>query len=109
MTEGQELALEQLEEIERSSDGLLEIVEVIKPQGLVESLRVIITVFCGSYEKAVDGLPLKTRERLTIGVPPEFPFVVPDASTKHPRFAGFPHVQWKTKFCLYQSPSNSCF
>lgn len=105
MTEGQELALEQLEEIETSSEGLLEIVEVIKPQGLVESLRVVITVFCGSYEKAANGLPLKTRERLTISVPPEFPFEVPDVSTTHHRFAEFPHVQWKAKFCLYQSPA----
>lgn len=105
MTEGQELALEQLEEIETSSDGLLEIVEVIKPQGLVESLRVVITVFCGSYKKAANGLPLKTRERLTLSVAPEFPFVVPDVRTEHHRFAGFPHVQWKTKFCLYQSPA----
>nr|HQU92609.1 ThiF family adenylyltransferase [Pyrinomonadaceae bacterium] len=105
MTEGQELAIEQLEEIETSSDGLLEIVEVIRPQGVVESLRVVISVFCGSYERAANGLPLKTRERLTLSVAPEFPFVVPEVSTEHHRFAGFPHVQWKTKFCLYQSPA----
>lgn len=105
MTEGQELAVEQLEEIETTSGGRLEIVEVVRPQDGVENMSVVITVFCGSYEKATNGLPLRARERFVLNVPAGFPFELPDVNTTHHRFAGFPHVQWKTKLCLFQSPA----
>lgn len=104
MTEGQELALEQLLDVEASSRGKLEVFEILRPQDTSESLRLVITLFCGSYKKVANGLPLKTRERLTISVSPDFPFQVPEVNATDDRFADFPHVQWKTKFCIYQSP-----
>ena len=105
MTEGQELALEQLLDLQASSGGKLEVFEINRPKDESESLRLVITVFCGSYKKASNGLPLKMRERLTIRVAPDFPFQVPEVNATHHRFADFPHVQWKTKFCIYQSPA----
>ncbi len=50
-------------------------------------------------------MPLRPRERLTIGVPGRFPFAIPFVRTPHTRWAGTPHVQWGRQLCLYISPS----
>ena len=48
---------------------------------------------------------MRPRERLTIGVPEQFPFAIPFVRTLHVRWAGTPHVQWGRLLCLYVSPS----
>ena len=101
MTKGQNLAIEQLREIEAVAPGLLELVEVSE----LESgwLRIELSVYCGNFKKEPEGLPLRARERFCVHVPPDFPFEVPSVEVRHDRFAGFPHVQWKHHLCLYIS------
>ena len=103
MTDGQELACRQIREIAFRSEGALEVIEVsnwLKGEWLAAD----ISVRCTSYERREGGLPLRKRERLTILVPPAFPYERPRVYAPHPRFAGFPHVFWRRWLCLYQAP-----
>src|SRR5438552_1810557 len=102
MTPGQELALEQLNDIATQSGGRLEVLSV-SPNG--EYLRADISVSCRGLPSTPEGLRLRPRERIFIDIPTDFPFVYPEASTRHTRFAGFPHVQRKRHLCLYAAPS----
>ena len=38
-------------------------------------------------------------------MPADFPYQLPATWTRHLRFAGLPHVQWKRHLCLYQAPA----
>lgn len=102
MTKGQKLAVEQLQEIAAISDGLLEIISVTE-QSIYT--KVEISISCSNMDKKPDGLPIRNRERFFILIPLDFPFDIPTVCTRHTRFAGFPHVQWKRWLCLYQSPA----
>ena len=102
MTQGQELAVEQLQEIAVASDGLLEVISVADCPRFT---KVEIAIYCGSMNRKPDGLPLRDRERIVVAIPSDFPFEPAPLYTHHTRFAGFPHVQWKRFPCLYQSPA----
>jgi integrative and conjugative element protein (TIGR02256 family) len=104
MTPGQKLALEQLRSIAASSAGLLEIVSVgpyVKGTGIYAD----VSISCRGYPRGSGGLALRPRERVYIGIPADFPFAYPEVWTRHHRFAGFPHVQWKRHLCLYAAPA----
>ena len=102
LTNGQQLALEQLYEIEAYGNQALEIIQVEQKE---KKFRIEISIDCTGYKKINNGLPLRSRERFIIILPEDFPFELPRIVTKHTRFAGFPHVQWKRLLCLYISPS----
>jgi len=102
-SEGQKLALQQLEEIEASNNYVFEIINVIDPDKEYSFLRIDTSVYCGDFEKAKGGLPLRERERFRFVIRSDFPLSPPSIYTLHSRFAGWPHVQWKSSLCLYQS------
>ena len=101
MTDGQRLALEQLQEIEQASEGLLEIVKHCTE----EWLGIEVSLACDEYPRTAKGLPLRQRERFFIGVDTDFPSHPPALLVAHTRWAGAPHVQWGNSLCLYQSPA----
>src|SRR5947207_2201718 len=105
MTEGQAAALDQVRDIAAAGPAL-ELLAVREPSGDRPNLIVEASVPCGHYERRPIGLPLRSRERLLIFIPPGFPFDIPTVETPHTRFAGFPHVQWGRHLCLYQAPAS---
>jgi hypothetical protein len=105
MTEGQELALEQLRAVEAASGGLLSVEPLKTPADPGDALVVKVTISCADLERAEGGLPLEDSEEVVVRVPPDFPYRYPAAWTLHHRFAGFPHVNWKSSLCLYQAPA----
>ena len=105
MTKGQQQAIEQLREIEKASQGSFEIVSIKGFRVDNGSVKIEISFSCEDIVKEQLGLPLKDRERFVLEIPPLFPFECPQVTTPHHRFAGFPHVQWENRLCLYQSPS----
>jgi integrative and conjugative element protein (TIGR02256 family) len=105
MTRGQEIALEQLRDIEAAAEGSIELLRTLPQLDKLSDLRVELSIECEAILKTSEGLPLRSRERFQIDVPPDFPFAVPSVNLRHVRFAGFPHVQWGSHLCLYQSPA----
>jgi len=104
MSPGQYLAIEQLEAIQEASSGLFEIVKTLPPSAENPLCRVLISLSCKGVECAPAGLPLREREQFTLLIPSDFPFTVPHVWVPHDRFAGKPHVQWKSHLCIYQAP-----
>lgn len=104
LSNGQQLALQQLHEIERFADGALEILRINQPAELGKRMEVVISVRCADMAKASGGLPLAQRERIIAVIPADFPFLPPGFWSTHARLAGFPHVQWSRYLCVYQSP-----
>lgn len=100
---GQKLALQQLEEVESSNNYVFEITNVIDPDKENSFLRIDTSVYCGDFDKATGGLPLRERECFRFVIYSDFPLRPPSVYTLHSRFAGRPHVQWKSSLCLYQS------
>jgi integrative and conjugative element protein (TIGR02256 family) len=105
MTPGQELAREELREIEAASQGAFEVLSFRPPDENCRSAIAEISVACSDMPQAEGGIKLRHRERFQIFIPPDFPFEIPRTYTTHQRFAGFPHVQWQKHLCLYQSSS----
>jgi integrative and conjugative element protein (TIGR02256 family) len=104
MTQGQELAIEQLRAIETADATVFEIIKTLPPSMENPLLRVVVGLNCRGLECVADGLPLREREKFTILIPPDFPFSIPHIWSTHERFAGKPHVQWKRHLCIYQAP-----
>ncbi len=102
-TAGQEQALEELRRI-ASAGPALQVLRVWRRERS-ESVFVDISVDCSNLQTATGGVRLRMRERLTLGLPPQFPFAVPTASTPHTRWAKVEHVQWGRHLCLYVSPA----
>ena len=105
MTEGQELAVQQLRAVQERSSGAFEVVEIGERLNSIGWLIVLVRVDCSGKEYRPGGVQLKRREWLKLVIPPDFPYQIPSAWTPHTRFAGLPHVQWKRHLCLYQAPS----
>ena len=104
MNDGYRLAGEQLREIADASDGTVQIRdETTRPSGYHQ---LDITIRFDGLERTEDGLAVRAREPFQIIVPPTFPFQHPVVKTPHSRFAGFRHVQWRRRPCLYQSSSD---
>ncbi len=102
-TAGQEQALEELRRI-ASAGPALQVLRAWR-QERSESVFVDISVDCANLRTAAGGVRLRMRERLTLGLPPRFPFAIPTVWTPHMRWAGIPHVQWGRHLCLYVSPA----
>ena len=110
LTAGQQQALDELHEVEEADPAALEILEIQQPT-YWSWLQIIISI------ETADAIPdnktastgpcadIRARERFTITVPPNFPFVPPQVSVPHDRFADLPHVQWRHHLCLYVSPT----
>jgi integrative and conjugative element protein (TIGR02256 family) len=105
MTEGQELALEQLRAVQEKSSGAFEVVRVAEQLNAAGWLHLLVSLDCSGKESLPDGVRLKRREWFTLAIPSDFPYGIPAVWTHHRRFAGLPHVQWKRHLCLYQAPA----
>ena len=102
LTGGQRRAIDELRRIAAVGRGL----DIVREhQGGDGYLLLDVSVDCSNVQPTADGVRMRPRERLTIGVPAEFPFELPFVSTPHTRWAGTPHVQWGRVLCLYVSPS----
>ncbi len=114
-SDGQNLALQQLKDIESSDNYAFEITNVIDSDDESSLLKIDISIHCGGLKKAEGGLPLRERERFQFSVKKDFPLSLPSTNVLHDRFFSWPHVQWKNHLCLYQSsqfewnPSNGMF
>jgi predicted acylesterase/phospholipase RssA len=103
-TEGQELALRQLRSIQLATAVGLDLLDIQEPNA-GDSMSVEVSVDCAGIVHRADGIVLHGRERLDISIPPGFPHHVPTVTTRHARWAGTPHVQWRRQLCLYAAES----
>lgn len=105
MTEGQQLATEQLRAVQERALGAFEVVQIAEQLNAAGWLHIDISLDCSGKAYSEGGVGLKRREWFTIGAPADFPYQLPAIWTRHTRFAGLPHVQWKRHLCLYQAPA----
>ena len=103
ITSGQLLAIEQLVEISKGSDGQLEIVEIISPEAEAQNLQIRLSIETRQFPIKTGGFSFRSREGLNVYVPSKFPLKAPSIYFVHKRFMGYPHVQWGSYICLYQS------
>ena len=104
MSEGQAIALKQLERLARVENSSFRIDNVEAIEKPNDPLLIDVSIDCSSYQREPGGLDLHDRESVRISVHSDFPFRVPRVDTLHSRFLGFPHVQWGRHLCLYISP-----
>jgi integrative and conjugative element protein (TIGR02256 family) len=102
---GQRLAADQLTEIAGHSDGAVEILHGPRRAGTGQAAVIGVALDCSGIASTPGGLRLRAREAFSLEISPEFPFTVPQVSVTHTRWAGTPHVQWRTIICLYAAPS----
>lgn len=102
LSNGQQLALLQLEDIVAKSNGGLEFLGQAVKSKSKGYLWVHLSLETKDYRTA-NGLAFRDRERVSLHLHPDFPFKKPDIYFGHKRFIGAPHVQWGTYICLYQS------
>lgn len=101
MTVGQERAVRELERLSSLyPDGFEATVLNETSNGW---LAAEISLRLGPMETRPGGLDFRERENFILMIPPDFPFDIPSLKVTHNRFAGFPHVNWATNICLYQS------
>ncbi len=103
VSEGQLIALAQLQRIAETDRSPVRIVGIDEETAPGASLNIDITLDCTRYERVEGGLPLHDRESVTLSVPADFPFTPPAVDTAHTRFHGFGHVQWGHRLCVYLS------
>lgn len=103
LSQGQQLALTQLEDIAANSNGALEILEPAVGSTLDGYIWIHLSLRTKHY-RVGNGLAFRDRERISLHVGPDFPFNKPEIHFRHKRFIGAPHVQWGSSICLYQSP-----
>lgn len=112
MTPGQARAVRELNRLQAADPDGFQIVET--PCVVKGLLRALISLRLGPMEAREGGLDLREREEFVLTVPSDFPFDQPILKVRHLRFAGFPHVIWSKKLCLYQAalewnPSDGLF
>ncbi len=103
LSDGQRLALGQLQRVAITDDAAIRIIDVEDKDRAEDSLSIDISLDCRHYAQAEGGVPLHAKESVRLRIPADFPFATPSVWTAHTRFLGFPHVQWGTYLCLYQS------
>ena len=103
LTEGQQLALDQLHRIAQASQGSMAATHVTASTGRSGYVEARISVGCANLPRTQGGLRLRSVEAVTLLIPPNFPFAAPSVRTRHTRFAGAPHVNWGRHLCLYRS------
>jgi len=57
-----------------------------------------------AFSLGTGGLEVQPLERVTVLVAQNYPAAPPQASVKHLRWAGFPHVLQGTRLCIYLDP-----
>lgn len=102
-TRGQQLALDQLQDIAAASDDTIDIVDVKPPAGEGLSLVIRVSIDTSGYVYEDGGFEYRRREPLNIHVTPRFPVEPPRVYFAHKRFLGRAHVQWGDYLCLYQA------
>lgn len=100
---GQNLAIDQLEDIVGRAKGALTIEDMSPPHEDGGLAIVTFTFSTAHLEKVLNGLPIRPRERLRAFIPQNFPLTPPSLYSDHKRFKGYPHVQWGDSICLFQS------
>ncbi|MFF3359776.1 ThiF family adenylyltransferase [Streptomyces sp. NPDC002917] len=103
LTEGQQLALDQLRRIVQASTGSMAATHVTASTIRSGYLEARISISCANLPRTQSGLRLRSVEAVTLLIPPRFPFTTPSVQTRHTRFAGAPHVNWGRHLCLYRS------
>jgi predicted acylesterase/phospholipase RssA len=104
-TPGQELAIRQLRSIELASPLGLEIVDIGEPSAENPRMWARISLDCAGVPLEPAGIRLRERERISIGIDPDFPYDYPATWVRHGRWSGTPHVQWRRFLCLYAAPA----
>ncbi|MBH2008461.1 MAG: ThiF family adenylyltransferase [Xanthomonadaceae bacterium] len=102
LSQGQQLALLQLDDIVANSNGTLEFLEPVAESTSKGHIWVRLSLETKDY-RTEKGLAFRDRERISLHLHPDFPFKKPDIYFAHKRFIGTPHVQWGNSICLYQS------
>ena len=69
-----------------------------------DDMLVDLLVDCAAPQSWRPAVELDANERVTVGIPPDYPLRAPWVRTRHRRFARLPHVVWGTGICLYLSP-----
>lgn len=104
LTRGQRLSVEQVEALCAVAPDAI---ELVSSQATTDSTLLVLDVSLNlsglPYSPA--GIRVGPRERFQILVFDDFPYSVPSVWTRHSRWAGTPHVQWRQHLCLYQAPS----
>ncbi len=104
LSDGQQLALKQLERISNIPSSALRIDHIVDKETEYELLRIDLSIDCTHYDKAKGGIELHDRESFRIWIAHDFPWKLPHIRTPHTRFRSFRHVQWSNYLCLYISP-----
>lgn len=102
MTDGQRLALRQLDAIAAAGEGL-EVLGEYDPDKEGRAILVEVSLDCGGFEHRAEGIRVRGRERFELLIASDFPWSAPSAFTPHKRWAGSPHVQWGNHLCTYQT------
>ncbi|MBI5861036.1 MAG: ThiF family adenylyltransferase [Rhodocyclales bacterium] len=102
LSQGQQLALRQLNDIVANSNGVLEVLEPATESKSKGFIWIRLSLETKNYRTG-NGLAFRDRERISLHLHPDFPFKKPDIYFTHTRFIGTPHVQWGNSICLYQS------
>jgi integrative and conjugative element protein (TIGR02256 family) len=105
MTEGERLALRQLEAVASGGDAL-EIIRVLEPNEERSRLCVEVSLDCAGIAHRPQGVRVHERERLRIYVNSGFPWSPLSVYVNHLDWAGTPHVQWGNYLCLYASSTS---
>jgi integrative and conjugative element protein (TIGR02256 family) len=106
LSEGQRLALDQLNEIAGASDGALKVTRAadVPDDGGWAAVELVLDF--PPEEVPAGGVTLQREEQVTIHIPPSFPFRDPAVEVSHSRFAQLSHVQWRNWICLYRSDAD---
>lgn len=102
LSQGQDLALHQLDDIVAHSNGALEIRGPVTESSEKGYIWVHLSLETKGYRTG-RGLEFRDRERIKLHIGPRYPFDRPNVHFMHKRFIGTPHVQWGDYICLYQS------
>lgn len=104
LTDGQGLALTQLDELVEVSDGAIQF--IARPDVDADGYwRPVLSLDFSWLTQSTEGVRVRARERFKLVVPTDFPFSIPYVWVPHDRWAGVPHVQWRRHLCLFGAPS----
>jgi hypothetical protein len=105
MTEGQQLAIDQLRAVEDANRSALAILDIDDSGPDGSWVQVDVSIDCSQKPCTNGGVQLNKHERFTFNIPADFPYQLPLTQTRHIRFAGLPHVQFNRHLGLYQAPA----
>ncbi|MDP9443960.1 MAG: ThiF family adenylyltransferase [Actinomycetota bacterium] len=92
---GPQLALEQLSDLERVTDGAVEVL------GYEEDRSEILIALDTHGIPPGPGIQIRAREQFRLWVDAAYPFSPPTVFADHRRWRATPHVQWGRLLCLY--------